>query len=74
MKITTDLDLANFNFWSGAKDHSFDYSELKEIENILEDLYPDGMTETQVNDIFWFDDETLCEWIGIDYDEYLERE
>ena len=74
MKITSELNLTNFEFWSGAKDHKFTYNELKEIESQLKDLYPDGMTETQVNDLFWFENETLCDWIGLDYEaDYLER-
>lgn len=73
MKISKELDLVNFEFWSGAKDHNFSYSELKEIEFILDDIYPDGCDETQINDIFWFEEEWLCESIGLDYDEYLNR-
>ncbi len=73
MKVTSELNLTGFEFWSGAKDHEFTYSELQEIENVLEELYYEGMTETQINDLFWFEEESLCEWIGLDYDEYLER-
>jgi hypothetical protein len=73
MKVSSELSLTNFNFWSGAKDHSFTYSELNNLEPVIEDLYPDGCEETQINDLFWFEEETLCEWIGLDYDEYLER-
>lgn len=73
MTITKELDLTDFNFWSGAKDHSFTYNELKDIEDQLEEIYPDGMTETDVNDLFWFEDESLCEWLSLDYEEYLER-
>lgn len=74
MKITSDLNLRNFDFWSGAKDHEFTYEELEQIEFILEDIYPDGMTDTQVNDLFWFEEETLCEWLGIDFEnDYLNR-
>ena len=73
MTITKELDLTDFNFWSGAKDHSFTYNELKDIEDQLEEIYPDGMTETDVNDLFLFEDESLCEWLSLDYEEYLER-
>lgn len=73
MEVSRELNLTTFEFWCGAKDHEFTYTELKEIEYILDDLYPDGMTETQVNDLFWFESEFLCESIGIDYEEYLER-
>ncbi len=41
---------------------------------MLEDIYPEGMTDTEINDLFWFEEETLCEWIGIDFEEdYLNR-
>ena len=73
MKVTSELNLETFEFWSGAKDHEFTHDELKELEFILEELYPDGMTETEVNDLFWFEEEFLCQCIGIDYDEYLNR-
>ena len=73
MKITSELNLTNFEFWSGAKQHKFTYNELKELEYILEELYPEGCTETHINDLFYFEDETLCDWIGLNYDEYLNR-
>lgn len=75
MKISKELNLTSFEFWSGAKDHSFTYSELQEIENQLEDIFHDGCSETDINDLFWFEEETLCEWIGVDYNEdYLNRD
>ena len=57
MKVTTGQSLSNFNFWSGAKDNASELtdSQLDTIECILEDIYPDGMNETSVNDLFWFD-------------------
>ena len=73
MKITSNNSLTEFDFWSGAKDHEFTYSELREFDDILEDLFPDGATETQINDLFWFEEEYLCECLGIDYNEYLNR-
>ena len=62
MTITYDLDLNSFNAWSGAVD-TLDRiqreGKCEELENILEDLYPDGMTETQLNDLLWFDSEQV---------------
>ena len=71
MKITTEQSIANFDFWSGAKANAAELtlSQLNEVESILEDLYPDGINETQLNDIFWFDFETVKEWLGITDDE-----
>ena len=43
------------------------------IERNLEDLYPAGIDETELNDIFWFDREMICEWIGISEEEVFAR-
>ena len=69
MKITSEISLKNFKAWSGAKDTLNKLIELDkcdELEFILDDLYPDGMTETQLNDILWFDDEWIYETLGIE--------
>jgi hypothetical protein len=73
MKVNLEINLTNFEFWAGAKNHSFTYNELQEIEFQLEDIYPDGMDETQINDLFWFEEEFLCELIGLKYKKYLKR-
>lgn len=67
MKITTEQSLTNFNFWSGAKDNAKEltFSQLNEVESIIEYLYPDGINETQLNDFFWFEFETVKEWLNI---------
>ena len=77
MKITTEQSIANFNFWSGAKSNAAEltFSQLNEVESILEDLYPEGIDETQLNDIFWFDFETIKDWLNItDEDEDEDEE
>lgn len=66
MKIYKEVPINEFKFWGGAGDnvkHLF-YSEIVTIESILEELYPDGMTETQLNDIFWFKRDRIAEWLG----------
>lgn len=74
--ISEDKRLRDFDFWSGAKD-TVDYltsEELDTIEDMLEDAYPDGMTETQVNDLFWFDTDVIAEWLGYEDFESLINE
>ena len=77
MTITYDLDLNSFNAWSGAVD-TLDRiqreGKCEELENILEDLYPDGITETQLNDLLWFDSEQIYEWLGIRSEEQIKKE
>lgn len=64
--INDDKRLRDFDFWSGAKDtvNYLTNDELDIIEDMLEDAYPDGMTETQLNDLFWFDTDVIAEWLG----------
>lgn len=71
MKITSERSLASFDFWSGGRDRAMmlTYEEMEEVEMALEDLYPDGMTDTELNDLFWFDFNFVCECIGLEYDE-----
>lgn len=77
MVITYDLDLNSFNAWSGAVDtlnRIQREGKCEELENILEDLYPDGMTETQLNDLLWFDSESVYEWLEIRSEEQIRKE
>ena len=77
MKIFREERLTNFEFWGGAKDtvKHLNYNELETIENILEDVYPEGMDETELNDFFWFEADTIAEWLEYDsFDEIMERE
>ena len=77
MTITYELDLNSFQAWSGAKD-TLDRIQREgkcaELENVLEELYPDGMTETELNDLLWFDSESVYEWLGIRSEEQIEKE
>lgn len=64
------LRLRYFEFWSGAEVNAskLSYEQLDELEEILEELYPDGLSETQLNDLMWFDFDTICEWLEIEPD------
>lgn len=77
MYIKTELDLERFEAWSGAVDTLEKIrkeGKCAELEAMLEDLYPDGMTDTELNDLLWFEPETVYEWLGIrSYDTILEE-
>ena len=77
MTITYELDLERFEAWSGAKEtleRVQREGRCGELENILEELYPEGMTETQLNDLLWFDSESVYEWLGIRSESQIEKE
>lgn len=75
MKIYKEESLRNFEFWSGAKENAKEFTDeqIDQIEAILEDMYPEGMDETEINDLFWFEPETLHEWLGIEEEEEEEE-
>ena len=74
MRIYKELDLTSFEFWAGAKDHNFTYSELISLNDTLEDVFSDSTpSETDINDLFWFETDFLCECIGVDVEEYEKR-
>lgn len=66
MKIYREESLSEFDFWSGACDtvKYLTEAEMEEIESILESEYPEGMEDTFINDFFWFEDNTIAEWLG----------
>lgn len=77
MTITYELDLNRFEAWSDAKEtleRIQREGKCAELENVLEELYPDGMTETELNDLLWFDSESVYEWLGIRSEAQIEKE
>jgi len=64
-----DMTLEKFEAWSGAKDTKetiVNNNKETEFEQLVEELYPDGLTETQLNDILWFETDWIYENLGID--------
>ena len=76
MKITKEISLEDFEAWSGARRtlDELTSDECEQLENILEDIYPDGMDETTLNDILWFDEDWVAEQLGYKNWEHLERD
>jgi hypothetical protein len=77
MIITTELDLKNFAAWSGAVDTKnviLENNKAQHFELLMEELYPDGMTDTHLNDILWFEEDWIFEMLGINQDEEEDEE
>ena len=76
MKVYQEISIRDFEAWSGAvatKDLIIKNNKEDEFDALIEELYPDGIDETQLNDILWFDDEWVLESLGIEEeDEYEE--
>lgn len=77
MKYYVEESLSNFKFWSGGKDRAvlLNNDQLDSVEELLEEMMPeDGWSDTAINDFFWFDFGTICQWLGYKNEEYLEKD
>lgn len=64
------------HLWSGGKDTAkyLSCNEIEQIMETLDEIYPEGIESTTLNDFFWFEDDTIAEWLGYDsFDEIMER-
>ena len=76
MRIYREIPLTKFEFWAGGKDtvEELTDSELEQIQQILEHIYPEGLSEGKLNDIFWFERDLIAEWLGYkNFDEIMDR-
>ena len=68
MALVVNEGIDGFKPWSGAVstwDTIVEEDKLDALEFILEDLYPEGITDTQLNDILWFESDWVYESLGI---------
>lgn len=75
MKIYKEICAGNLETWGGAADNieRLNLQEIKQILELLEELYPEGISETELNDFFWFDTDTIADWLGYsNWEELLE--
>lgn len=73
MKVTREIELDDFDAWSGGKET---LDELRKTDfvgaaqDLVEELWPDGVDATTLNDFLWFDLEDMRpEWFNDDWDE-----
>ena len=73
MIITSEIDIRDFEFWSGGYDRAKDIkcdSDWDAIESCLNEIYPNGLSDTQLNDFFWFDFDFLAQACGYENEEH----
>ena len=69
MKVTKEISIANYDAREGAietQDLIFNNDKVTEFDNLIEELYPDGIDDTALNDLLWFESDWICEMLGID--------
>jgi hypothetical protein len=77
MKVFSEISISDFNAWSGAistKEAILEADKEAGFDALIEDLYPDGIDETQLNDLLRFDSEWIFESLGMSEEEEEEEE
>ena len=68
LTITKTMDIYDYEPWSGAV-YTYERitreGKLDELDDVLEEVYPEGIDETELNDLLWFEPETVYEWLGM---------
>lgn len=70
MKYYVDDSLNNFKFWSGAVDNAKEltYDEMQQLDDILPEYFgEEPPSDTDINDMFWMEFETICHALGYAY-------
>ena len=69
MKVTYELEnIESFKAWSGAVptvNAIVENGKQDEFMFILDDIFPKGCTETELNDFLWFDDDFIFSALDI---------
>lgn len=77
MKIYCETTLEEFDAWSGAvetKQMILDAGKADEFDALIEELYPEGIDETGLNDILWLEEDWIKEQLDIRDEEDEEDE
>jgi hypothetical protein len=70
MKMYSETSLTAFQWWGGADLNArmLTESELDILDDVMTELYPNGIDMTLLNDIMRFDFEAVCDLLGLIYD------
>lgn len=73
MRIYNEINLSEFNPWGGAKETVRTLEALEdvstryifdELESAIEELYGDNLSETELNDFLWFENDEIAAMLG----------
>ena len=83
MTYTVNKSLSEFPFWSGARDRA-EHLTIEQLDR-LDDIIPEWMqwgeyspdgyipSDTEINNLFWFDEDLIAQMLGYKNWEALER-
>lgn len=78
MKIIDEgVNLRDFEAWSCAvdtKERIIEEGKEDEFENLIDEMYPEGISSVHLNDLLWFESDWIYETLGIKDEEEEEEE
>lgn len=78
MKVTSEkeIDLENFDAWEGGRDRLDELIKIgtvKKVQERIEEMFPDGIDDGQLNDYLWFEvEDDMPECFNDNWDEMQE--
>lgn len=66
--VLHDIDLNEFTPWSGAVstvETIQNAGKVNKFNNLINELYPDGIEEDTLNNLLWFEEEWLYKCLSI---------
>ena len=76
MKYYVETSLENFEAWSGGRDTLevlIEKGLCDTVEMFLEDALGEDISDTAINDVLWFERDTIADWCGFSSWEALEN-
>lgn len=76
MKYYVETSLENFEAWSGGHDTLevlIDKGLCDTVEAFLEEVLGEDISDTAINDVLWFERDTIADWCGFSSWEALEN-
>lgn len=66
MKIVKEMSLSDFMFWGDAQvfAKTLTEKEFNKVEENIENLYPDGLTDRALNNLFENEQDMVYSWLG----------
>lgn len=62
--VKQEISILNFDAWQGAlstKNKIIELGLVDKFDSWIESVYPDGITSTELNDLLWFDPDSIFE-------------
>ena len=72
MIIKREISIVDFKAWSGACSTLkaiINADKVEEFDYLIEEIFPDGLSETELHDLLWFDSDWVFEALGMSDEE-----